>query len=185
MANFNMALKPKRIIFYCLLAIWLAVWFFIGFCIWNDSSGQIARDKKFIENKINPHIALVNSFRVKYNRLPTVKEFNYINGTSVNDLADTDYIRDDKSVPDEIRSRVKNWSWTNNYVIAVWRGEWWEYYLSKNNTYITNRYSKTDALIGLLVCMGIGISPLVLNVFFRRTRLYAYFVSKSATFGCL
>jgi len=78
----------------------------------------------------------IDSFKNINHRLPTVSEFDKIvNGNSGN-LGNTDYIRDDKFLDFRIKLQARNIDWSKNYVLGVWRGEWWEYYISSSQKYI-------------------------------------------------
>jgi hypothetical protein len=57
---------------------------------------------------------------------------------------------------------------SNSYVLAVWRGEWNEYYVSWLNKFIVNNYNWKEGFKGLLMCAMIGIVPLALYVVIKR-----------------
>ena len=64
-------------------------------------------------------------------------------------------------VPSEIRDEVEDIDWSNEYVIAVWRGEWFEFYISEGERYITNDFGYSDAIKNFILTIGVGLLPLI------------------------
>ncbi|HEY4195789.1 MAG TPA: hypothetical protein VGM63_09660 [Mucilaginibacter sp.] len=138
----------------------------MGADFFSGTPKQIQKDKAFIINEINPYISTIDSFKKINNRLPSVSEFGNIKHSKSDKLGNAEYIREDRYVSSDIKELVKNTDWSDNYVLAVWRGEWFEYYISKNHKYITNNYSKKDGMIGLIICLVVGCIPAAINFWF-------------------
>jgi len=105
-------------------------------CFFPTTESFTTRDNNTVKERMRRCVFLIDSFKNINHRLPTVSEFDKIvNGNSGN-LGNTDYIRDDKFLDFRIKLQVRNIDWSKNYVLGVWRGEWWEYYISSSQKYI-------------------------------------------------
>lgn len=166
-------LKPViKVVWLSLSLGWAVMLIAYGIHVYIDAPAQIQRDKDFIKNSINPYIATIDSFKVINERLPTIEEFNKLkHGTSPN-LGNAEYIRSEQFVDDEVKEYVKDIDWQHNYVLAVWRGEWLEYYVSTGKKYVTNNYTIGGAIFGMLLIFSLALVPLVVFVFYRRIRLF-------------
>jgi hypothetical protein len=49
-----------------------------------------------------------------------------------------------------------------HYMIAVWRGEWHEYYISWRHQYDNNSFTMTDGFVFMMVFIFIGLVPLLI-----------------------
>ncbi|MEO3405375.1 hypothetical protein AAFN85_15805 [Mucilaginibacter sp. CAU 1740] len=157
-------------IIYFVAVIWLLVCIGVGFGFLFDAPYQTKKDRDFIKYQIDPNITTIDSFRSVNGRLPSVAEFERIKNNSTGNYGNQSYIREPKFVDAEIKDKVKDLDWNNNYVLAVWRGEWWEYYISRNHVYVTNNYKPVDGWIGKLIFFIIGVIPLT-GLIFRHTRI--------------
>ena len=128
----------------------------------------MAKDKLFIETYLKPNVNFVEQFRRMHNRLPTNKEFH-----SQSPQLTVEYIRSQHDVPDEISTDTKGIDWSKNYVIAVWRGEWNEYYISHGEKFITNEYGPSDGIIGFIVCLGFGAVPIIIYFLVKKKKSIA------------
>jgi hypothetical protein len=105
-------------------------------CLFPTTESLTTRDNNTAKERMRRCVFSIDSFKNINHRLPTVSEFDKIvNGNSGN-LGNTDYIRDDKFLDFRIKLQVRNIDWSKNYVLGVWRGEWWEYYISSSQKYI-------------------------------------------------
>lgn len=138
---------------------WFIFFAYEGFELYNETPLQIKRDSIFIKEHIDPSIAVIENFRQKYRRLPTAYEFKRMKGMDTESLGDTEYT-------------IQG---TDNYQLAVWRGDWFEYYNSFNKKYKTNNYSYGDGVSVLLLAIGIGLLPALIwwIIVSRRNRFKA------------
>lgn len=121
---------------------------------------QIEKDRQFRTKSIDPIVEATKSFIGLKNRLPTTGEFD-----GLNEGGNSELITDIRNLPPEFQDKITTEQWdSNTYAIAVWRGEWNEGYISKNNMYILNDYSWHDGATGLLVMIMIGLVPIVLTI---------------------
>lgn len=126
---------------------------------------QIDKDTKFKTQHIDPLVDSVKHFVTINKRVPTDNEFNKLNTNN-----DGELIIRYTDLPDEFKDEVKSVDWDNDsYAIAIWRGEWNEGYISKNEKYILNNYSWTDGLTGLLIVISIGLLPTLLTLLNLKT----------------
>lgn len=126
---------------------------------------QIDKDTKFKTQHIDPLIDSVKHFITINKRIPTDNEFNKLNTNN-----DGELIIRYTDLPDEFKDEVKSVDWDNDsYAIAIWRGEWNEGYISKNEKYILNNYSWTDGLTGLIMMTLIGFLPTLLALLNLKT----------------
>lgn len=125
-----------------------------------DSPRQIEKDNKFKTENIDPLVDSVKRFITINNRIPNGNEFHKLNVDSHGELL-TNYA----DLPDEFKEKIKIDNWDKDtYAIAVWRGEWNEGYISKNEIYILNEYTWTEGLNGLLIIFVIGLLPILLTL---------------------
>ena len=123
---------------------WLVFFLFIGVRILLDTSGQIRRDTKFINSQLKPSVNFVTKFMANNNRLPLKREFytwardyykdytgdlklindSLINGDSRRYIRYVSDLHDDELKNPHIQKVISE----NSYALAVWRGEWMEYY---------------------------------------------------------
>jgi hypothetical protein len=155
---------------YYAAALWLLLFTGIGLHFLIGATKQLQKDKDFLKRRIDPGIATIDSFKTIHARLPSVKEFEKIKNGSASNLGSQNYIRNLSDVDAEIKSKVKDMDWSDNYVLAVWRGEWWEYYISRNHVYVTNGYSIADGWIAMVAALIVGALPLIGLVFHRMHR---------------
>jgi hypothetical protein len=161
---------------YPLTTIWLAIFVWAGISFIKDAPIQIQKDKDFIKQQINPNVVTVDSFKTINRRLPSVKEFEQIKQGNSGYLGNQIYIRDSNLVAKEIKEKVKGMNWANDYVIGVWRGEWMEYYISRNHEYITNNYNLKDGYKDMAFSFIVAIVPLLIVLISRNRRLKRVFV---------
>ena len=113
------------------------------------------KDTKFKTENIYPVVEATKSFIETNNRLPTTREFNELNGNGNGEL-----ITNIGNLPPEFQDKITTEEWDKNtYAIAVWRGEWNEGYISKNEIYILNDYSWIEGFKVLLIMVVIGLVP--------------------------
>lgn len=125
-----------------------------------DTPRQIEKDKKFKMENIDPLVESVKRFVTTNNRIPKNNEFNNLNADSHGVLL-TNYA----DLPDEFKDKIEIDNWDNGtYAIAIWRGEWNEGYISKNDIYVLNNYSWTEGIKGLLIIITIGLLPILLTL---------------------
>jgi hypothetical protein len=155
----------KAIVYYSVASIWLLLCAIVGIGIHKQTPRQILKDKAFIDEQINLNVQFIKNFKKQHNRLPTVEEFNESNRSS-----GAEYIRDKKTIPDEIQEEVETFDWETEYALAVWRGEWNEYYLSRGDRYITNNYSYQDGIQGMVILLLIGLVPIGILIITKRKR---------------
>jgi hypothetical protein len=153
---------------------WLIVFLLLGIAMLEGTPLQMLKDKEFINKHIKPAVTLIDSFKKANSRLPTNAEFNELLYTSLSIYEEynpydsseeslvTGYIRDQKNVPDEIKTQ--NVDWSNNYALAVWRGEWFEYYTSWDHKYIGNNYKWSSSISKFFYMAFIGGLPFIIPV---------------------
>jgi hypothetical protein len=158
--NMKRALKP-------FLFIWLAVWSMLGIMVLASTPGQMIKDKMFIEDKIIPSIIIVDDFKKKHNRLPTKSEFDSL---ALSEHLGTRIITSNIELVNEENDELHKYKIpdSDSYVLAVWRGEWNEYYVSWLNKFIGNNYNWREGFKGLLMCAMTGIVPFALYVIIKR-----------------
>lgn len=159
-----------NIILLVFLSIWLLFFAWVGFGMFKDTDKQIKKDQLFITKEIMPAIKSIDSFKTANHRLPTATEFAAIKHEQSAGLGKIDYIRDGKNIDSKISDLTKNTDWSKNYVLAFWRGERWEYYISAGDNYITNDYNSYDGAFAFLICSIIGCLPLGLYLWFNRSK---------------
>jgi hypothetical protein len=143
-----------------IIAIWFLAWTILGINIYLDTPRQIEKDNKFKTLTIDPLVDSVKSFVTTNKRIPKDNEFNKLN-TDHNGELITNYA----DLPDEFKDKIEIDNWDKDtYAIAIWRGEWNEGYISKDDTYVLNNYSWTEGLKGLLIIIGIGLLPTLLTL---------------------
>jgi len=148
-----------------IIAIWFLAWTTLGIFMYLDTPKQIDKDSKFKTQHIDPLVDSVRHFVTINKRIPTDNEFNKLKSSNDGELI-TKYT----DLPDEFKDEVKIVDWDNDsYAIAIWRGEWNEGYISKNEKYILNNYSSTDGLTGLLIMISIGLLPTLLTLLNLKT----------------
>jgi len=166
-----MSKLTRKILINFFLIAWLCFFTWAGVNILLSNPKQIARDKDFITNEINPNIKTIDSFKFANHRLPTVAEFHKIKHGNSDNLGNANYVKQYKDVDDDVKSYVKNIDWSDNYVLGVWRGDWWEYYISYQHKYVTNDTRQSDGFIALLEFIVIGLIPLSLWLWFNRKNI--------------
>jgi hypothetical protein len=159
-----------------LTLIWLALFLFIGVSMLLDTPEQIKSDKEFVITKIQPSVAFIKNFKTIYKRLPTNREYytwqrDYHNDYSsdlnqkedslIPGMSSIQYVRNLSTITMEDKEKLNGANWEKDYAIAVWRGDWWEYYYSWTDNYDTNDYSWKDGFTGLLILIIIGCIPLL------------------------
>lgn len=112
------------------------------------SFAQIAKDKRFFNEDLKARKEFVESFRADHGILPSIEEFN------------VQFLDKGNSY------RIVN-EQTQDYVIEVWRGEWFESYSSESNSY-QNQGSAIIHLVQGLILLLIGVLPLALFHYFSR-----------------
>ncbi len=164
-----------RLILKVLTFVWIVFWLTLGISILIGTPKQIEKDRIFIENEIKPSVDFVYNFKKANNKLPNYREFytwarDYYKDYS-SDLTQKEdsliageglkmYIR--KQTDFEINDKkFDNVDWTKNFAIAVWRGEWFEYYYSWTDTYDTNNYSWKSSIWGFVLYQIVGLLPLI------------------------
>lgn len=158
-----------------MLLLWLVFFVIIGILNLLETPEQMKRDKSFIDTQVKPSIEFIENFRKQNFRLPTKTEYykwkivydkDYLINLKISKdslvAENGEYIRSCRELPTEYTNECKNIDWSKNYMIAVWRGEWHEYYLSWRNAYDTNNYNWVDGFIGMIVCFCIGFMPLII-----------------------
>jgi hypothetical protein len=165
-----------RIFLIILTILWSLFWAFVGIGIFLGTPGQIAKDKDFVDTQLIPCVDFVENFETQNNRLPNYREFYIWERDYFKDYASDLTQKVDSLIPgmghiQYIRSgyrilyndlyKFEDANWEIDYAIAIWRGEWTEYYFSWNNNYDTNNYSWSDGFSTLLIMIGIGFFPLV------------------------
>jgi len=164
-----------RIFLNAIIFIWATVWIIIGVGVFLETPGQIERDDFFFNKEIKPSIDFVEDFKSTNERLPNYREYYtwardyYEDYTSdLNQTVDSligantlshKYIRSNNDVMNEDLSKFKDVDWSKDYAIAVWRGEWAEYYYSWEKEYDGNNYSWQSGLFALIVMVIVGILP--------------------------
>src|SRR5690606_5325060 len=123
---------------------------------------------------IKPSVDFINNFKEIKNRLPTNREYytwqrEYYNDYTsdltqkedslISGLGRIQYIRKITDVVSDDKAKLSAADWSKDYAIAVWRGEWMEYYFSWSDTYDTNNYSWKDGIIGLLFYIIMACVP--------------------------
>ena len=169
-----------------LTVLWIILCPVLGVCIFLDTPNQIKRDKEFINEKIKPAVEFIKNFEQKNHRLPTKKEYyiwerEYYNDYSValseiNEIPDSllcgriEYVRNINEVVsnDKYKFKFKNVNWKKDYAIAVWRGEWFEYYFSWSDSYDGANHSWFEGIIFLIESIGIGIFPLLFWIYYNK-----------------
>ena len=156
--------------------LWVGFWSFIGITSLLNTPQQIKKDKDFIETEIKPAVNFIKNFKKLSKRLPTSREFytwereyykdysSYLNQQAdslISDFAKVNYIRHNSDILGEDQSKFKNANWSKDFSIAVWRGEWMEYYYSWNDSYDTNNYSLSDGIISLFAYCTVGLLPII------------------------
>jgi hypothetical protein len=131
----------------------------MGVDLFRSAPDIIERNRIFVANKLKPLVNFVEEFRKSHGRLPSLEEFNSLLKIPPNEYEI--YVREDGNVPIEIREMVKDLDWSNDYVIAIWRGEWFEFYISEGKRYITNDFDYVDAIRNLIITIGVGLLPLI------------------------
>ena len=148
-----------------IIAVWFLAWTILGIFMYLKTPKQIDKDTKFKTQHIDPLIDSVKHFVTINKRIPTDNEFNKLNTNN-----DGELIIRYTDLPDEFKDEVKSVDWDNeSYAIAIWRGEWNEGYISKNEKYILNNYSWTDGLTGLIMMTLIGFLPTLLALLNLKT----------------
>ena len=149
---------------------------------------QIEKDKRFIEDKIKPRVAFVDSFKKLNGRLPSQHEFKIwqhsflyhdcqtkpFTDSLIREIdsceMDGEYIRSENDIPDELKPLPKNIDWSKNYALYIWRGEWSEYYTSWNNHYLGNNSSWAGSVVGLVEMLFVGVLPFLVTSIIRKYR---------------
>lgn len=163
--------------FKILVFLWLGIWVVIGTMMLFDTPEQMESDKEFVKKEIKPSVDFIKDFKITHNRLPTNREYytwqrDYHNDFS-SDLTQKEdslipgfgrinYIRKTTDLVSEDKEKLIDADWSKDYAIAVWRGEWMEYYFSWSDTYDTNNYSWINGFFELLWCSIIGCIPVVI-----------------------
>ena len=165
-----------KLILKVLTFIWFVFWLILGISILIGTPEQIKKDRIFIETEIKPSVDFVYNFKTKNNRLPNYREFytwerNFYNDYS-SDLNQKEdsliagnglkmYVRKQSDLGLEGKE-FENIDWNKNFAIAVWRGEWTEYYYSWKNTYDTNNYSWKSSIWAFVLYLIVGLLPIFL-----------------------
>lgn len=164
-----------RIILITLTVLWTSFWLFVGISTLLNTPDQIISDKEFIENEIKPSVVFVKTFKTTNGRLPTNREYYTWEREYYKDYSSDLTQKEDSLIPGQGRiqyirkltdmvsddsEKFKDADWTNDFAIAVWRGEWMEYYFSWTDQYDTNNYSWTSGFISFFLYFGISIIPL-------------------------
>ena len=147
-----------KTIFYAIAVFWFGVFTYIGIEIFKQTPEIIERNKIFLHDTIMPLVDYVENFKKTNGRLPTLIEFNSSLNIPSNEYET--YIRDPKFVPTEIAYEVQDLDWSNNYVIVIWRGEWFEFYISDRKRDSLNNFDCLDGLRNLVITIIIGVIPL-------------------------
>lgn len=116
-------------VLYAISIAWFVLFFWIGTSILFETPTQMAKDKEFIKEEFDPKIALIEHFKADHHRLSEVSEYEQMINGDFTTLGSS-YIRNIKQIDDEIKDQVKEVNWSDSYVLAIWRGEWSEYYIS-------------------------------------------------------
>jgi len=149
-----------KIIWRILLVIWFCAWTAVGVIMYSETPKQIEKDKKFKAQRIDPIVDATKDFIKSNNRIPTEVEFSRM---TVNN--DKELITEYEYLPDELKSKIRLTDWGNDtYAIAIWRGEWFEGYISNNDTYVLNDYSIADGILGLIYSIVFGLLPTFLTI---------------------
>ncbi len=165
-----------KILLKTLSFVWFFVWLYIGLSAVLETPDQIKSDKEFVKNEIKPSVDFINNFKETKNRLPTNREYYTWQRKYHNDytsdltqkedslipgLGRIQYIRKITDIVSDDKEKLSGADWSKDYAIAVWRGEWMEYYFSWSDTYDTNNYSWKDGIIGLLFYIIMACVPLI------------------------
>ena len=163
-----------KLILKVLTFIWFAFWLTLGISILIDTPEQIEKDRIFIKTKIKPSVDFVYNFKMKNNRLPNYREFYTWERNFYNDYSSDLNQKEDSLIADGLKMYVRkqsdlgldgkkfeNIDWNKNFAIAVWRGEWTEYYYSWTDTYDTNNYSWKSSIWGFVIYQIVGLLPLI------------------------
>jgi hypothetical protein len=160
-------------VLYAISIAWFVLFVWIGTSILLETPTQMAKDKAFIKEEFDPKIAVIEHFKADHHRLPEVSEYEQmVNGDST--TLGSSYIRNIKQIDSEIKDQVKGVDWSNSYVLAIWRGEWLEYYISANQKYITNNFQWYDGVMDLLFGVVIGCIPGISVWLYKRRRNKAH-----------
>jgi hypothetical protein len=173
--------------FLKILAIcWLILWVFFGVVIFLETPGQIKRDTNFIDSQLKPSVNFVSKFMAGNNRLPLKREFytwarvyykdyssdhkliddSLINGESLRYIRYFSDLHEDELENRRLQKAISE----NSYAIAVWRGEWMEYYFGNDSSYDTNNYNWKSSSIMLLEYLAIGLIPIIVWLVGRQLR---------------
>src|SRR6188768_877557 len=121
-----------KAIWRIIVVIWLLAWGIIGFGMYLIAPRQIEKDSDFKTQRLDPLVDAVKSFVISNKRVPTDHEFDRLNTNSDGELI-TSYI----GLPDEFADKIEVADWdSDTYAIIIWRGDWNEGYISKNEIYI-------------------------------------------------
>jgi hypothetical protein len=167
-----------------LIFLWVAFWLFIGVGSFLSTPKQIEKDKAFVAERIQPSVEFIKTFKTQHQRLPSKREFyswerdyhkdytsdlklevdSLINGEAVR------YIRYKSDLYSDEEKKFSHVDWANNYMIAVWSGEWMEYYYSWSDTYDTNNFSWMDGSLWLVTYCALAALPLALWRLYSKRR---------------
>lgn len=155
--------KAFKYFLYVISILWLGFFLLTGLTMILRVPEQMQKDQEFINTKLKPVVYSIEQFKIENKRIPTVEEFHEINRTP-----GTEYFRSIENLPEDVQDEITSSDWEHHFVVAIWRGEWNEYYISFSDKYITNNYGYSDAFTGALFSLLIGSLPLGILLFIRR-----------------
>jgi len=143
-----------------IITIWFLAWTILGIVVYLDIPKQTEKDNVFKTKTIDPLVDSVKRFVVINKRVPKNNEFNKLNTNGDGELV-TNYA----NLPEEFKDKIEVDNWDKDtYAITIWRGEWNEGYISKNDIYVLNNYSSADRTKELLIFIGIALFPILLTL---------------------
>jgi hypothetical protein len=134
----------------------------VSYGMFEITPGQMVKDKEFFEKEIKPAVNFVKEFKRENNRLPSDTEFqNWLVCTNPSGRW-IEYITQKSQVEHmEPMDDFDDVNWTDDFfAIAVWRGDWFEYYYSDRDEYKVNEWGWESAVVSTFFYTILGLIPM-------------------------
>lgn len=152
----------KWIVKICLILMAI-VFLLVSVLFVTGTQKQIRKDKRFKES-FSPYISYVDRFKNEHNRFPSQSEF--LQWSKKNNPSPVEVSLTVGSLPFDPDHEL-DISENKEYILQVWRGEWFVFYVSQNRIFYPKAWSWSSAITQSMILILLGVGFLLAGIKIR------------------
>jgi len=141
------------------LVLVATLFFMVAIVIPFGTAKQMERDEKFKE-EFTPYISYVETFKIEHDRYPSGDEFEKWEAENLSSHKADLTVGAMPYDPDNDLDITEN----NEYVIQIWRGEWFGFYVAEEGRFYPEDWSWGETVKGSLILIIIGVGLVVAGI---------------------